>query len=124
MAMRHSYAESPNGAREQEEGQSLMGQMRGAGEAMQSQAQHVVAEYPISTVLAVFGVGLGVGCVLGSALFSSSSSYQSSSNWLPSMSTSGPSWFPSHASNHSWFGNGPSNWSDNLVQGAKNMCGY
>jgi len=139
MAIRHSYAGSSqhfNGAGEQEEGQGFMGQIRGAGEAVQSQAQHVVSDYPISTVLAVFGVGLGVGVVLGSAMFSSSSSCPSSSNWFPSMGSSGSSWFPSMSSNssswfpsssgnNSWFGgNSGSNWSDSMMQSAKNMCGY
>jgi len=146
MATRHSYtsaAQGFNGTREQgEQGEGTMGRARAAGEAVRSQAQHVVADYPISTVLAVFGIGLGVGVVLGSALFqpqsswsSSSSSWYpsgSSSNWLPSSSSS--SWFPSMSSgssswlpssNQSWFGNGhSSNWGDGLMKSAKNMCGY
>lgn len=132
MAIRHSYAGSSqhfNGAGEQEESQGLMDQVRGAGEAVQSQAQHVVSDYPISTVLAVFGIGLGVGVVLGSAMFSSSS--RSSSDWFPSMSSSGSSWFPSmSSSNSSWFpsSSGNNSWfgsnGASLMQGAKSMCGY
>jgi len=118
--------------REQE---GMMGQVRAATEACQTQAQQAVTEYPLSTVLACFGIGVGVGVVLGSALFSSSSSsnylsssaYPSSfSNWLPSGSSSPSSWFNSGNSGSNWFGNSSnaSNWGDNLMQGAKSMCGY
>jgi len=132
MATRHSFPGSSqnfNGAREgQNQGEpGMMGQVRAAGEAVQSQAQHVIEDYPLSTVLAVFGIGLGVGVVVGSALFSSSSSY-SSSSWFPSASSGQSSWFPSMGhSNGSWFGGSssvPANWSDNLMRSAKNMCGY
>lgn len=138
MATRHTYtgaAQGFNGTREQQaEQEGMMGRMKAAGEAVQSQAQHVVSDYPISTVLAVFGIGLGVGVVLGSSLFSSSSSNWSSSssswlpsgsssNWFPSMSSSSSSWLPS--SNQSWFGNGhASNWGNDLMKSAKSMCGY
>jgi len=117
------------------EREGVMGQMRSATEAAQSQAQQVVSEYPLSTVLGVFGLGVGVGVVLGSALFSSSSnsSYFSSSSfpsgfsgWLPSNMGSQGSWFNGSNSGSNWFGNGSnaSNWGDNLMQGAKSMCGY
>ena len=146
MATRHSYtgaAQGFNGTREQQaEQEGMMGRVKAAGEAVQSQAEHVVSDYPISTVLAVFGIGLGVGVVLGSSLFSSSSNWTSSSSswypsgsssswlpsgssssWFPSMSSSSSSWLPS--SNQSWFGNGhSSNWGDGLMKSAKNMCGY
>ena len=101
-------------------------------------ARQVVEEYPLSTVLAVFGLGLGVGACVGMAIFSSSSSYSSSSNWLPSMSSSGSSWFPSMSSSgsSSWFpsmsshgsswlpSGSSSNWTDNLMKSAKSACGY
>jgi hypothetical protein len=140
MATR-SFAGSPqnfNGAGEQgEQSQGFMGQIRGAGEAVQHQAQHVVSDYPLSTVLAVFGIGLGVGVVLGSAMFSSSSSCASSSSWFPSsmgsgrsswfpqMASSNSSWFPSSSSGNSWFGgNSGQNWGESMMEGAKNMWGY
>src|SRR5437870_13897245 len=84
-----------NGAREQgEQAEGMMGRVRAAGDAVQSQAQHTVSDYPISTVLAVFGIGVGVGVVLGSSLFSSSSLWSSSSSsWLHSGHSS--NWFPS-----------------------------
>ena len=124
-----------NGNLGQEEGQGMMGQMRHAAEAVPQQARQVVDDYPLSTVLAVFGLGVGVGACLGMAMFSQSSSSYSSSHWLPSMSSSGSSWFPqmsSHnsswfpsSSNSSWFGNGSSgNWGENLMKSAKNACGY
>jgi len=133
MATRHTYGGSQqhfNGNLGQEEAEGVMGQVRAAGEAVQSQAKEVIEEYPLSTVLAVFGLGLGVGVVLGSALFSQSSHSSnwfpsgSSSNWFPSMSSHG-SWLPSGSSN-SWFGNSSNaaNWGDNLVKSAKSMCGY
>jgi hypothetical protein len=134
MATRHTYGGSSqhfNGPMEQQ-GQSagMMGQVKAAGEAVQSQAQHVIEDYPLSTVLAVFGIGLGVGCLLGAALIPSSSSSHSSSwfpsssssSWFPSMST-GSSWFPS-SSNGSWFSGSTSNWGDNLMRSARNMCGH
>jgi len=142
MATRHSFAGSSqhfNGNLGQEEGQGVMGQMRHAVEGVPQQAKQVVEEYPLSTVLAVFGLGLGVGACVGMALFSSSqSSYSSSSQWFPSMSSSGSSsWYPSSMSSHgsswlpsgsnsSWFGgNGSSsNWTDSLMKSAKNACGY
>jgi len=124
-----------NGNLGQEEGQGMMGQMRQAAEAVPQQARQVVDDYPLSTVLAVFGLGMGVGVCLGMSMFSSSSSSCSSANWFPSMSSSGSSWFPSmssqssswfpSSSNGSWFGgNGSSNWGENLVKSAKNACGY
>jgi hypothetical protein len=124
-----------NGAKEQAEqvAEGVMGRVRAAGGAVQSQAEHAVADYPISTVLAVFGIGLGVGVVLGSTMFSSSSSCSTSSgwlpsgasNWIPAMSSNSSSWLPSGSSN-SWFGNAnsASNWGEGLVKSAKNMCGY
>ena len=123
-----------NGTREQqgEQGEGMMGRVRAAGDAVQSQAQHAVSDYPISTVLAVFGIGVGVGVVLGSTLFSSSSHSSSSwlpsgssSHWFPAMSSGSSSWLPSGSSN-SWFGNSnnSSNWGDGLVKSAKSMCGY
>jgi len=124
-----------NGNLGQEEAQGVMGQMKHAVEGAPQQAKQVVEDYPLSTVLAVFGLGLGVGACLGMALFSSSSSHASSS-WFPSMSSHGSSWFPamsSHGSswlpsgsNSSWFGgNGSSsNWTDSLMKSAKNACGY
>jgi len=108
--------------------EGVMGQMRAAGEAVQSQAQHAVTDYPLSTVLACFGLGVGVGVVLGSALFSSSSSSYSSSlpsgfsSWLPSGSQG--NWLNTSNNGSNWFGSNPANWGDNLMQGAKNMCGY
>jgi len=134
MATRHTYAGSQqhfNGNLGQEDAEGMMGQVRAAGEAVGSQAKEVIEEYPLTTVLAVFGIGLGVGAVLGSAMFSQQSSSWSSSNWLPSGSSS--NWFPamSHSSswlpsgsNNSWFGNSNANWGENLVKSAKNMCGY
>jgi len=131
MATRHTFGGSPqhyNGNLGQEDAAGMMGQVRSAGEAVQSQAQHAVEDYPLSSVLAVFGIGLGVGVCLGMTMLTSSSNssnwYPSgSSNWFPSMSGTGSAWLPS-GTQRSWFGNGgPSNWSDNLVQGAKNMCG-
>jgi hypothetical protein len=124
-----------NGNLGQEEAQGMMGQMRHAAEAVPQQAKQVVDDYPLSTVLAVFGLGMGVGVCLGMTLFSSSPPSYSSSNWFPSMSSSGSSWFPSmssqssswlpSSSNNSWFGgNGSSNWTDGLMKSAKNACGY
>jgi len=124
-----------NGNLGQDEAQGAMGQMRQAAEAVPGQARQVVDDYPLSTVLAVFGLGMGVGVCLGMTLFSQSSSSYSSSNWFPSMSASGSSWFPamsSHGSswlpsgsNSSWFGNGSSsNWTDSLMKSAKGACGY
>lgn len=128
MATRHSYAGTAqgfNGTREQEERADMMGRVRQAGEAVQSQAQHAVSDYPISTVLAVFGIGVGVGVVLGSSMFSPSSSWASSSHWFPAATGSSTSWLPSGSSN-SWFGNAnqASSWGDGLMRSAKNMCGY
>jgi len=140
MATRHSFGSSSqqfNGNLGQEEAQGVMGQMRHAAEAVPQQARQVVDDYPLSTVLAVFGLGMGVGVCLGMTLFSSNSSSYSSSNWFPSsmsshgsswfpaMSSQGSSWFPSSA-NSSWFGgNGSSsNWTDGLMKSAKNACGY
>lgn len=147
MATRHTYAGSSqhfNGTTEgEQQAQGMMGRVQQAGGAVQEQAEHVVTDYPISTVLAVFGIGLGVGVVLGSTLFSSSSSSNSysswypsgsssswypsssSSSWFPSMSSGSSSWMPS-GSNNSWFGNSnsSSNWGDGLMKSAKNMCGY
>jgi len=138
MATRHTYGGSQqhfNGNLGQEEAEGVMGQVRAAGEAVGSQAKEVIEEYPLSTVLAVFGIGLGVGVVLGSAMFCEreSSSWSSSnwfpsgssSNWFPSMSSNTSSWLPSGSSN-SWFGNNSnaSNWGENLVKGTKSMCGY
>lgn len=126
-----------NGNLGQEDTQGMMGQVRQAAEAVPQQARQVVDDYPISTVLAVFGLGVGVGACLGMAMFSQSSSYSSysSSNWLPSMSSSGSSWFPQmssrnsswfpSSSNSSWFGdNSSSSWADGLMKSAKNACGY
>jgi hypothetical protein len=150
MATRHTFGGSSqhfNGNLGQEDTEGKMGQMRHAAEAVPQQARQVVEEYPLSTVLAVFGLGLGVGACVGMAMFSPSSSYSSSSwfpsmsssgssSWFPSMSSSGSSsWFPSMSShgssswlpsgsNQSWFGNGSSNWSDNLMKSAKSACGY
>ena len=132
MATRQSYSRF-NGTTEQggqQGGQDVMSQMRSTTQAMQSRAQNVVEEYPLSTVLAVFGLGLGVGVALGTSLFSSSSSSRYASNWLPSGSSSWlpssaqASWFGNNNNPSNWFGNNPSNWSDSLVQGAKSMCGY
>jgi len=75
-----------NGNLGQDEAQGMMGQMRHAAEAVPQQARQAVEEYPLSTVLAVFGLGMGVGVCLGMTLFSSNSSSYSSSNWFPSMS--------------------------------------
>jgi hypothetical protein len=122
-----------NGNLGQEDAQGMMGQMRHAAEAVPQQARQVVDDYPLSTVLAVFGLGVGVGACLGMAMFSQNSSY-SSSQWFPSMSSSGSSWFPQmsssgsswlpSSSNSSWFGNSSSNWTDGLMKSAKNACGY
>src|SRR5688572_11625955 len=99
MATRHTFGGSSqhfNGNLGQEDAEGMMGQMRHAVEAVPQQARQVVEEYPLSTVLAVFGLGLGVGACVGMALFSSSSSHSShSSSWFPSMGSSGSSsWFP------------------------------
>ena len=143
MTMRQGQPGSPqNGAMEskanqgqQGQGQQgVLGQVRSAGGAVTSQAQHVVEEYPISTVLAVFGIGMGVGALLGASLFTSSSSnwcpsQSSSSSWLPSMSGSS-SWWPTSSQssswfpNQSWFGNSGSSWGDAMSRNAKSMCGY
>jgi len=157
MATRHTFAGSTqhfNGAGEEgRQGQGgMMEQVSSAGHAIQSQAQHYVEDYPLSTVLTVFGIGLGVGVVLGSSLMSSRSSSDwssgssswlpsSSSSWLPSMSSSSSSWMPSSShswmpsgSQSSWFGSSqphsswfsssqPHSWSDSLMRGAKNMFG-
>jgi len=129
MATRHSYAGTSQNFNGAQEGQGVMGQVKAAGEAVQSQAQHTIEDYPLSTVLAVFGVGLGVGVVLGSSLFCASSSSSSPesmfSGWWPSSSSS-QSWFPamSSGSHGSWFGNNPQNWTDSMVRNAKSMCGY
>jgi hypothetical protein len=146
---RHTYAGSPqhfNGSMgEQGEGQQgMMGdlqqRMQSAGEQIQSQAQHYVEDYPLTTVLTCFGIGLGVGVVLGSAIMSSMSSepepesYMSRArSWLPAGGSAAAhlpsakdasSWFSSMSGNvaaspSNWY---PSNWGDNLVQGAKNMA--
>jgi len=121
-----------NGNLGQEDQQGMMGQMRSAVAAVPDQAKHAVEEYPLSTVLAVFGVGIGVGVCVGMSMFSnhpstswSSSTWMpsSSSSWFPSMSSHGSSsWLPS-GSHNSWFGNHSPNWSDSLMKGAKNMFG-
>jgi len=140
-ATRHSFGGSPqhfNGNLGQEDQQGVMGQMKSAVSAVPDHARHAVEEYPLSTVLAVFGVGIGVGVCVGMSMFSNqSSSSWSSSNWMPSSSSS---WFPSmNAHNSSWFpsmsshgsswmpsslnSSCSSNWSDSLMRGAKNMFG-
>jgi len=138
MATRHTYAGSTqhfNGTGEEgRQGQGgMMEQVSSAGQAIQSQAQHYVEDYPLSTVLTVFGIGLGIGVVLGSSLMSSRSSsdwFSDSSSWMPSSSHS---WMPS-GSQSSWFGSGqphsswfsssqPHSWSDSLMRGAKHMFG-
>lgn len=153
MAQRQGQPGSPNGAMESKRNQDqqgqgqegVLGQIRSAGGAVQSQTQHVVEEYPISTVLAVFGIGMGVGALLGASMFSSSSASSSSSNWWPSQSSSSSSWLPSMSSdssswwptssqssswlpasnsNQSWLGNSGSNWCDAMSRNAKSMCGY
>jgi hypothetical protein len=125
MATRHTFpgsAQNFNGAQEQQNPEGMLGQVRAAGEAVQSQAEHAITDYPITTVLAVFGIGLGVGVVLGSTMFASPSS---SSAWFPSASSHSSSWMPAMGSNGSWFsGQAPSNWSDSLMRNAKSMCGY
>ena len=89
--------------------------MRAATEACQLQTQHAISEYPLSSVLALFGVGVGVGVVLGTALFAPSRPSYLATNSFPN-SFSG--WLPNNVANSA------SNWGDSLMQGAKNMCGY
>lgn len=98
-----------------------MQQARATGEVVQHQAQQTVEDYPISTVLACFGIGIGVGVLLGSSLFSAPQpSTFSASNWFPS---DRGNWFPS--SNDQWFNaNAASKWGKDLVSNAKSMVGY
>ncbi len=115
-------AQNFNGARETTTAEGIMDQCSAATNAAQEQVQHTIAEYPITTVLAVFGVGLGLGVVIGNSLFGSSNS-SSYSSWYPTTNSQG--WMPSMGNNQNWFGgNSNQNWSDSLVRNAKSMVGY
>jgi hypothetical protein len=116
-----------NGVREEAKfgTEAVMGQVRAAGEVAQTQAEHAIKDYPISTVLAVFGIGIGLGVVIGSSMFPASASPMSSSNWWPAPPTNRGNWFPAMGQSNDWFnGAAASNWGDSLVKNAKSMCGY
>jgi len=137
MTARHTYAGQPqhfNGSTEQNKpeagAEGMLGQVRAAGNAVNSQAQHSIEDYPISTVLAVFGVGIGVGVALGTLMFAQHEETvaekaqrflpEGSSNWWPT-SAQAAQW-PANASH--WFNSqNPGKWGENLMRGAKSMCG-
>ncbi len=120
MSTRQAYTGPQNFNGVQETAEKVMDQCRVATEAAQEQVQHTITEYPITTVLAVFGVGLGLGIAIGTSMFSSS--HSSSSSWYPASHSHG--WLPHMGSNQNWFGNSNQNWSDSLVRNAKSMVGY
>jgi hypothetical protein len=125
MATRQTYPGSTNFNGTRDDGESaasgMMKQVTAAGDAVRSQAQHSITDYPLSTVLAVFGVGVGIGVVLGTSLFQSPAPSRMSSYW-PSLGAA----FPSMSNSHEpWFdGKAASEWGNSLVKNAKQMCGY
>jgi len=58
-----------------EMGQQYADQFHDVADRSRQSAEHVVDEYPLSTTLGVFGVGLCLGVAIGAALSRSSSSF-------------------------------------------------